>query len=39
MRYLFLLSSLIVILGFSYEISQEKSISFDHDAISFHGRF
>lgn len=39
MRYLFLLSSLIVILGFSYQISQEKSISFDHDAISFHGRF
>jgi hypothetical protein len=39
MRYLFLLSSLIVMLGFSYEISQERTIAFDHAAISFHGRF
>lgn len=39
MRYLFLLSSLIILLGFSYEISKDKSIAFDHAAISFHGRF
>jgi hypothetical protein len=39
MRYLFLLGSLLVMLGFTYELSKEQSFSFDHSDISFHGRF
>lgn len=39
MRYLFLLSSLLTILGFSYEWSKEHAFSCDNKALSFHGRF
>lgn len=39
MRYLFLLGSLLVLLGFTYELSKEQSFSFDETGISFHGRF